>query len=125
MRILIAGGDGYLGWPTAMNLSTQGHDIAVADNYLRRDMALQENVEPLYSVPNLNERSKIWKQKTGKDIQVDIGDLTNWDFVSKVFNEFQPEAVIHYAEQPSNPDAYKGTGCSCKVSWRLDGTGFR
>lgn len=103
MRVLIAGGDGYLGWPTAMHLSFSGHEVAVADNYLRRKMAVEEDVEPLYSVPNLADRIRIWNEKTGKDIKKIIGDLSNWEFVSKIFREFQPEAIIHYAEQPSAP----------------------
>jgi len=103
MKVFIAGGDGYLGWPTAMNLSANGHDVLVADNYLRRNMSLEEDVEPLYEVPNLMERSRVWLEKTGKKIDVRIGDLADWDFISSIFQEFMPDAVVHYAEQPSAP----------------------
>ncbi|MCD4677356.1 MAG: NAD-dependent epimerase/dehydratase family protein [Desulfobacula sp.] len=103
MKVLIAGGDGYLGWPTAMNLSAHGHEVLVADNYLRRNMALEEDTEPLYEVPNLVERSRIWSEKTGKKIKVRIGDFTDWQFVSKIFKEFKPDTIVHYAEQPSAP----------------------
>jgi UDP-sulfoquinovose synthase len=103
MKVFIAGGDGYLGWPTAMNLSANGHDVLVADNYLRRNIALEEDVEPLYEVPNLIERSRLWLKKTGKKIDVRIGDLADWDFISSIFKEFMPDAVVHYAEQPSAP----------------------
>ncbi len=103
MKVFIAGGDGYLGWPTAMNLSANGHDVLVADNYLRRNMSLEEDVEPLYEVPNLMERSRVWLEKTGKKIDVRIGDLADWDFISSIFKEFMPDAVVHYAEQPSAP----------------------
>ena len=103
MKIFIAGGDGYLGWPTAMNLSAHGHDVLVADNYLRRNMSQQEDVEPLCEVPNLMERARLWFEKTGSRIDVRIGDLADWDFISSIFKEFQPEAVVHYAEQPSAP----------------------
>ena len=57
MRILVLGGDGYLGWPTAMHLTARGHDVAVVDNYLRRRLCREENVEPLFEVPNLEERA--------------------------------------------------------------------
>lgn len=103
MRVLILGGDGYLGWPTAMHLSAQGHEVAVADNYLRRNLMRDEDVEPLYPVPNLHERIRAWKEYSGKDIACHIGDLNEWDFVAKVFKDFQPEAIVHYAEQPSAP----------------------
>ncbi len=103
MRVLIAGGDGYLGWPTAMNLSAKGHEVLVVDNYLRRNMAVEEDSEPLYEVPNLLQRTKIWEDKTGNKVKAAIGDIAQWDFVEQVFKEFLPEAVIHYAEQPSAP----------------------
>ena len=103
MRILILGGDGYLGWPTAMNLTANGHEVTVVDNYLRRNVCREENVEPLYNVPNLNVRTRLWEERTGHNIQVFIGDLTRWDFVSEVFRSSTPDAIIHYAEQPSAP----------------------
>ncbi len=103
MRILILGGDGYLGWPTAMNLTAQGHEVAVVDNYLRRNCCREENSEALYPVPNLMQRVDLWKAKSEHSMKVFIGDLTQWDFVAEVFEKFTPDAVVHYAEQPSAP----------------------
>lgn len=103
MKILILGGDGYLGWPTAMNLTARGHDVAVIDNYFRRRLCHEENVEPLYEVPNLNVRCELWKAHSGYDIAVFIGDLTQWDFIAEVFKTFIPEGIVHYAEQPAAP----------------------
>ena len=103
MRILILGGDGYLGWPTAMQLSKHGHEVAVVDNYLRRNLAREENVETLFPVPNLYERAQLWREVSGAELKVYIGDLTDWSFTAKVFQEFQPDAIVHYAEQPSAP----------------------
>jgi len=103
MRILILGGDGYLGWPTAMQLSAKGHDIAVVDNYLRRRLCVEEDVPPLFDVPNLKERSNIWYSVSGYKIRVFIGDLTCWDFVEDVFRAFIPDVIVHYAEQPAAP----------------------
>lgn len=103
MRILILGGDGYLGWPTAMHLSAQGHNVAVVDNYLRRRLCLEENVPPLYEVPNLNERADLWYSMSGYKIPVFIGDLTQWDFIQEVFQKFIPDGIVHYAEQPAAP----------------------
>ena len=103
MRILILGGDGYLGWPTAMNLNARGHEVTVVDNYLRRNLCREENTEPLFNVPNLIERSNIWEKKTGSRIHVFIGDLARWDFMAEVFKMFLPDAIVHYAEQPAAP----------------------
>ena len=103
MKVLILGGDGYLGWPTAMHLSAHGHDVTVVDNYLRRQIAQEEDSEPLRELPNLNERARLWQAKSGKEIKVRIGDLCDWDFMADVFRGADFEAVVHYAEQPSAP----------------------
>ena len=103
MKILILGGDGYLGWPTAMDFSRKGHEVWVVDNYLRRSLCRDLDVEPLFSTPNLLERVRVWKGVSGKDIHIRIGDCCDYGFLSQVFRECRPEAVIHYAEQPSAP----------------------
>jgi UDP-sulfoquinovose synthase len=103
MRVLILGGDGYLGWPTAMHLTAKGYEVAVVDNYLRRRLCREEDVEPLSPVPNLHERARIWESLSGFKIRVFIGDLKRWEILAEVFRTFQPEAIIHYAEQPSAP----------------------
>lgn len=103
MRVLILGGDGYLGWPTAMNLATLGHEVTVVDNYLRRSLSRDNDVEPLWETPNLIGRTRIWEEGGGKPIRVKIGDLMDWSVTSGVFAECAPEAIVHYAEQPSAP----------------------
>lgn len=103
MQIVILGGDGYLGWPMAMHLSSKGHDVAVVDNYLRRNLCREENVEPLFVVPNLYERAALWKAYSEHDISVFIGDLADWDFMAEVFGRFTPQTVLHFAEQPAAP----------------------
>lgn len=101
--VLILGGDGYLGWPTAMNLSAAGYHVAVADNYLRRNICREEDSEGLFSVPNLHDRVKRWHEVSGHQIDVHIGDLSDWDFIRTLFEKTCPDTVIHYAEQPSAP----------------------
>lgn len=103
MRVLILGGDGYLGWPTAMAFSKKDHHVMVVDNYLRRDLTRKHDVQPLWSVPNLLERVRIWREVTGCTIQAIVGDCCDYAFLASTLKEFQPEAVIHYAEQPSAP----------------------
>lgn len=116
MRILILGGDGYLGWPTAMHFSHRGYDVTVVDNYFRRNSCLELDVGMLYPVPSLVERARIWHEHTAKEIKVVIGDLTdpilmrslfagNIDYAWAANGKFTgiPETVVHYAEQPSAP----------------------
>jgi UDP-sulfoquinovose synthase len=103
MKILVLGADGYLGWPTSMYFSQRDHEVIGIDNYFRRNASVELDCEPLFTVPNLHQRVKIWKELTGKDITVRIGDATDYDFLLSVFNEFHPDTIIHYAEQPSAP----------------------
>ncbi len=108
MTILILGGDGYLGWPTAMHFATSGHEVIVADNYLRRTIAKQTDSEALMPNPNLKKRTDIFEAETGKNIQVHIGDLTEYRFMENLIETYAPDAVVHYAEQPSAPYSMKG-----------------
>jgi UDP-sulfoquinovose synthase len=103
MRVLVLGGDGYLGWPTAMALAAKGHQVRVIDNYLRRTIAQQTQSEALMPNPNLRQRAAIFQAASGCAIEVCIGDVTDYRTLERVFQEFQPEAAIHYAEQPSAP----------------------
>jgi UDP-sulfoquinovose synthase len=108
MKILILGGDGYLGWATAMHLSARGHDVVVVDNYMRRNICRLINVEPLVSIPYLKERAEIWQAATGYEIQVSVGDVTDYEFLSKLIHSNSPEGIVHYAEQPSAPYSMMG-----------------
>lgn len=103
MRVLILGGDGYLGWPTAMAFAANGHDVCVIDNYLRRTLAMQTSSEALMPNPNLEDRAAIFHAVTGYEVRVEIGDCTDYPTMARVFRDFGPEAVVHYAEQPSAP----------------------
>src|SRR6266568_6731749 len=101
MRVLVLGGDGYLGWPTSMALSVAGHDVACVDNYLRRTIAKEMGSEALVDNPLLPDRAAIFERLTKRSIDVAIGDCRDFDFLGAVFARFKPDAVIHYAEQPS------------------------
>ena len=104
MRILILGGDGYLGWPTSMHFSSRGHEVHVIDNYLRREAHREAGTDSLTPIAaGLPERVAAWKEVTGLDIGVTEGDLTDWDVIEALFREFEPEAVVHYGEIPSAP----------------------
>jgi UDP-sulfoquinovose synthase len=103
MRVMILGGDGYLGWPTAMAFRSAGHEVRAVDNYFRRKIAADTDSEPLTVNPLLPERAAIFHERTGRSIEVAEGDCCDWAFLSEQFRDFAPEAVVHYAEQPSAP----------------------
>ena len=108
MRVLILGGDGYLGWPTAMRLARNGHDVLVADDYSKRALVQKTNSEPLNSNPNLPLRTSIFEKALGKKIKYEIGGLTQFPFISGLFERFRPDSVVHFAEQPSGPYSMMG-----------------
>jgi len=115
-HILILGGDGYLGWPTAMYFSARGYEVTVVDNYFRRHVVDEIDVSMLFPTLNLVERARLWHEKTGHEIKVVIGDLTDVELMRSLFDgrvDYQwsvnsqytglPDTVLHYAEQPSAP----------------------
>ena len=108
MRILVLGGDGYLGWPTSMYFSKRGHEVHTVDNYLRRNAHKQAGTDSLVPIlDSLPARTQAWKEETGLDIGVTEGDLCDWNVVESAFREFEPEAIIHYGEIPSAPYSMK------------------
>ena len=108
MRILILGGDGYLGWPTALRFSSLGHEVHVVDNYLRRRAHNEAGTDSLIPIlGGLPERVAAWKDVSGRDIGTTEGDLCDWAVVEPHFRDFRPDAVIHYGEQPSAPYSMK------------------
>jgi len=86
-----------------MHFSAKGHEVEAVDNYFKRKTCLELNCESLLPVSNLHARAALWEGLTGKRIGVKIGDVTDYSFISEVFKEFRPEAVVHFAEQPSAP----------------------
>lgn len=103
MRILVLGGDGYLGWPTAVHFAAQGHTVLAVDNYLRREIAAQTDSEPLLEAPSLPERARLVRHRQGLELDVEIADLAELATVRRIFENFEPDTIIHYAEQPSAP----------------------
>ncbi|MCL2542696.1 MAG: NAD-dependent epimerase/dehydratase family protein [Nocardioidaceae bacterium] len=103
MRILILGGDGYLGWPTAMHLSARGHEVVVVDNYLRRQMVTEAGSDSLTPVLNLAQRAQAWKEVSGKEIGVHLFDLCAYEPLNNLIKEFRPESIVHYGQIPSAP----------------------
>ncbi|MCG5216827.1 NAD-dependent epimerase/dehydratase family protein [Streptosporangium sp. KLBMP 9127] len=103
MRILVLGADGYLGWPTALHLSQAGHDVAVADNFVRRQYDFELGIDSLVPIESLQTRVAAWRELTGKPIETFVGDLTDADFTYQMIRDFRPEAVVHFAEQRAAP----------------------
>ncbi|MBV8052385.1 MAG: NAD-dependent epimerase/dehydratase family protein [Acidobacteriaceae bacterium] len=103
MRIAVLGGDGYCGWATALYLSKKGHSIAIVDNFIRRQWDHEVGAETLTPIRPLTERLRVWHELTGNRIQTFVGDVMDYDFLSTAVKEFDPDAVVHFAEQRAAP----------------------
>jgi len=103
MKVLVIGGDGYCGWATALHLSNRGYEVGILDNLVRRAWDAQLGVNTLTPIASIHQRVQHWQNLTGKNIDLFIGDITNYDFLSKALQQFGPDAIVHFGEQRSAP----------------------
>jgi len=104
MRILVLGGDGFCGWPTALHLSDRGHDVTIVDNLSRRAIDLELEVESLTPIRPLGQRLRAWEEVSGKKIGFVRLDLaTEYDRLCTTLDELNPDAIVHFAEQRAAP----------------------
>src|SRR5271165_3413783 len=103
MRILVLGGDGYLGWPTALYLSRRGHRVGVVDSFARRGYDLEMGVDSLVPIATLQQRVRRWHEVSDNAMDVFVGDLTDPAFVNETLATVEPDTVVHFAEQRSAP----------------------
>lgn len=108
MKVIILGGDGFCGWPNALHLSKQGHDVIIVDNLSRRKIDVELEVDSLTPIRPIGERLRVWKDLTGKEIQfhnITVGK--QYHRLLSLFKEEKPDAVIHFAEQRAAPYSMK------------------
>ena len=103
MRVLVLGGDGYCGWPTALHLSARGHEVAILDNFIRRQWDHELGVETLTAIRPLHERIALWRALTGESIRSFAVDAMNYHALADVVATVEPDAVVHFAEQRAAP----------------------
>jgi NAD dependent epimerase/dehydratase family len=101
--VLVLGGDGYLGWPTALHFSAAGHDVTIIDSYIRRGYDRELHTDSLIPISPLPQRIARWRAVTGRCIDLLVGDLTDPVFVTSALRRVRPETIIHLAEQRSAP----------------------
>lgn len=103
LKVIVLGGDGYCGWPTALYLSDVGMDVCIADNFSRRLWDFELSIGSLTPIRPLQERVAVWEQVSERRIDVEVGDLLDYEFVSRLLKEYRPDVVIHFAEQRAAP----------------------
>ena len=108
MRIAIFGGDGFVGWPTALHLSNQGHEVAIIDNLSRRRIDTELGVQSLTPMDSIQERLRIWKQETGKEIVFELIDIAQeYERLKGWLEIWRPDGVVHLAQQRAAPYSMK------------------
>jgi len=109
MKIIILGGDGFCGWPTALHLSSLGHDVIIVDNMSRREIDIELEVDSLTPIAPMGTRLKAWKEVTGKEIRfVRIDVSKQYQRLLDLLLQEQPHAIVHFAEQRAAPYSMKG-----------------
>ncbi|WP_173977790.1 NAD-dependent epimerase/dehydratase family protein [Magnetospirillum sp. UT-4] len=110
MRILCLGGDGFCGWPISLHLSRAGHQIGIVDNLARRKIDLELETESLTPIRPIRERIDAWRDTTGQSIDYfDIDVAEQYDRLLAVVTAFQPDAIVHLAEQRAAPYSMKSS----------------
>ena len=110
MKILVIGGDGFCGWPTALHLSNVGHDVVIVDNLSRRKIDIELEVESLTPIKPVSARLAAWKEVSGKSITFENIDVAkNYARLVNLLNDFKPDAVVHFAEQRAAPYSMKSS----------------
>lgn len=108
MKIAILGGDGFVGWPTTLHLSDQGHEVHVVDNLSRRWIDTELGVQSLTPMDSIQERCRIWKQVSGNTIRFHLLDLAKeFERLKAWLAEYRPDAIVHFAEQRAAPYSMK------------------
>jgi UDP-sulfoquinovose synthase len=108
MKIAVLGGDGFVGWPTSLHLSDQGHDVHIIDNLSRRWIDTELGVQSLTPMDSIQERTRIWHAETGRRIQFHLIDLArDYEILKRWLTEHRPDAIVHFAEQRAAPYSMK------------------
>jgi len=104
MKIAVLGGDGFVGWPTSLHLSSLGHEVHIIDNLSRRWIDAELGVQSLTPMESIQERLRTWTSVTGETIAFHLIDVAqHYEVLKKWLAEHQPDAVIHFAEQRAAP----------------------
>ncbi len=110
MRVLILGGDGFCGWPTALHLSNNGFEVAIVDDFSRRKIDIELEVGSLTPIQPLGRRLDVWQQLSGNNIEFfSFSVAVNYQKLVNVINEWKPDTIVHFAEQRAAPYSMKSS----------------
>ena len=110
MRLMILGGDGFCGWPTALHFSSRGDEVLIVDNLSRRNIDNELGIESLTPISSMDKRLLSWKEVSGKSIAFEnLNVAKDYDEFLKLIKSWKPDALVHFAEQRAAPYSMKSS----------------
>ncbi|MDQ1615147.1 MAG: UDP-sulfoquinovose synthase [Actinomycetota bacterium] len=110
MKVLVLGGDGFCGWPTSLHLSAEGHDVIIVDNFARRNADIELEASSLTPISPMGTRLAAWRLLTDREIGFERFDVAeNYHRLLTLLQDWQPDAVVHFAEQRAAPYSMKSS----------------
>jgi UDP-sulfoquinovose synthase len=110
MRVLVLGGDGFCGWPTALHLSAEGHDVVIVDNFARRNADIELEASSLTPISPMGTRLAAWSLLTDRHIGFERFDVAeHYHRLLTLIKDLDPDAVVHFAEQRAAPYSMKSS----------------
>lgn len=111
-NVIVLGGDGFCGWPTSLRLSASGYDVTILDNFSRRKIDIDLNVQSLTPIASMEDRVSVWKQKTGRTMNFEKIDIAKeYDRLLNIIKDVKPDAIVHFAEQRAAPYSMRDSQC--------------
>lgn len=111
-KVIVLGGDGFCGWPTALHLSRHGYEIVIVDNLSRRKIDVDLGTNSLTPIASIETRIARWKKETGKEITFYNFDIAEeYHQIYSLISSFQPDSIIHFAEQRAAPYSMRDAKC--------------
>ena len=109
-KIVILGGDGFCGWPTALYLSQQGYEVIIVDNLSRRNIDNELETNSLTPISPMSVRLQAWQEVAGNSIQFYRFNIAKeYEHLLNLFSTHRPDVVIHFAEQRAAPYSMKSS----------------
>ncbi len=103
MKVMVLGGDGFCGWPTALKLVNRGHDVMIVDNFSRRGIDMELNSNSLTRIADINSRIDSANMLIGPIDYRFIDIAEQYDEFKMLVQQWQPDTIVHFAEQRAAP----------------------